>query len=471
MDYRMTDSIIENYREAIISDTQRLIQSPSVIGDTAEGQPFGADIARTLELTLSMCAEMGFRTKNCDGYCGWAEIGSGDEMIGILCHLDVVPVGEGWTKEAFGAEIEDGKIYGRGSIDDKGPTVAALYATKAYSELHPGMNRRIRLIFGCNEENDWVCMDHYKASEEIPSCGFVPDATFPVIYAEKGILFPILEAAFHTDGRVRVKELKGGSSANMVAGSCSAVICTPEAAVLAERFSAFGPEDLGGAVLECEAEGEELRLKAKGLIAHGSTPWEGVNAISAVMKVIGGIEDLDSDQKRFVRYYNDCIGFETDGTGLCGCKVEDDVSGRLVNNAGTCEMDGTTGKICLNERYPVTFDGALLQKLISEQAARYGLTASLRLDSPPSYVPKDDPMIVKLMDVYRHYVDDPSEPVLIGGGTYARSIANCVAFGPLLPDRKELAHCPDEFVYIEDLILATKIYAAAIASLCDEQCA
>ena len=147
--------------------------------------------------------------------------------------------------------------------------------------------------------------------------------------------------------------------------------------------------------------------------------------------------------------------------------VEDEASGSLVNNVGTCSMDENGGRICLNERYPVTFDGGELQDLISRQAERYGIKASLRLDSPPGYVPKDHPMITTLMKVYRHYVDDPSEPVLIGGGTYARSMKNCVAFGPLLPGRTELAHCPDEFMYVEDLILVSKIYAAAIARLCE----
>lgn len=467
MKYRKTDEWVENNREAIIRDAQRIVQSPSVIGRTEEGKPFGRQIYDTLELMLSMCSDMGFRVKNCDGYCGWAEIGEGDEMIGILCHLDVVPVGEGWTVDPFDAVIIDGKMYGRGSIDDKGPTIAALYAVKAYSELNPDLNKRIRLIFGCNEENDWICMDHYKKFEELPACGFAPDATFPVIYAERGISFPILDAEFEACGNTKVVRLEGGSSANMVAGSCRAVIAVPGAEALAERFRALSEEDLGGASLECEAADGELRLKTGGRIAHGSTPWEGVNAISAMMRVIGMIDGLDAGQKRFVDYYNDCIGFETDGTGLCGCVVEDDASGRLVNNAGTCFMDERGGKICLNERYPVTFDGKVLQDLITRQAEKYGLSAGLRLDSPPSYVPKDDKLITTLMKVYRHYVDDPSEPVLMGGGTYARSMENCVAFGPLLPGRQELAHCPDEFIYVDDLILVSKIYAAAISHLCE----
>lgn len=466
MKHNDTDHIVETYRDRIIETTQELVRRPSIIDVPEEGMPFGRQIADVLNYTLALCESMGFRVKNCDNYCGWAEIGTGEEMIGILCHLDIVPIGEGWTYEPLAAEIIDGKLYGRGSIDDKGPTVAALYAVRAYVDLHPDLNKRIRLIFGCNEENDWICMDHYNETEELPTCGFVPDAQFPVIYAEKGISFPILDKDFQVKGATYVKSLNGGSSANMVAGSCSATLVCDNADEVAKTMSELSAGELNGAKLSVKTEGNNVVLETTGRIAHGSTPWEGINAISSMMKVIGTVNDLDPEQKKFVDYYNNCIGYELDGVSLCGCVVEDEASGRLVNNAGTCTMDETHGSICLNERYPVTVKGSDLHELIRKQAEQYGIDLSIRLDSPPGYVPKDHPMITKLMNVYRSYVDDPTEPMLIGGGTYARSVKNCVAFGPLLPGRVELAHCPDEYIYIDDLILSAKIYAAAIAELC-----
>jgi len=468
MNYTSTDRKIEEYRDAVIETTQRMVRSSSVIGNAEEGKPFGKNIYDTLQLMLDICSDLGFRVYNGDGYFGWAEVGEGDDMIGILCHLDIVPVGEGWTHDPFAAEIIDGRMYGRGTIDDKGPTVAALYAVKSYVDLNPGLNKRIRLIFGCNEENDWICMDHYKATQELPTCGFVPDAEFPVIYAEKGISFPILDAEFSEVSGTRILEFEGGSSANMVAGSCRAVVASADTGRVVDSLAAITSEDLNGAEFEIIAEDGTVALKTNGRIAHGSTPWEGINAISAMMYILGKIEDLNEEQARFVRYYNDCIGFDTDGTKLCGRVVCDEASGSLVNNAGMCTMDENEAHLYLNERYPVTLQGSDLQDFISSTASSYGISARLRLDSPPGYVPVDDPMITKLMRVYRHYVDDDTEPLLIGGGTYARSMKNCVAFGPLLPGREELAHCPDEFIFIDDLMLAAKIYAAAITELCYE---
>ena len=181
----------------LIENLQVLIKIPSVHAESSvPNEPFGLNTVKALEYVLDLGKKLGFKAKNIDGYCGYIEFGEGSELIGIVGHLDVVPEGENWTYPPFDARIEDNKIYGRGAIDDKGPVMASLYAMKAVmdycSENNISINKRVRLILGLNEERDWKCINYYKEHEEIPSIGFSPDADFPCIYAEKGLLSPFL---------------------------------------------------------------------------------------------------------------------------------------------------------------------------------------------------------------------------------------------------------------------------------------
>lgn len=184
----MFEQAIESLKNDIISSTCELIKIPSVLSHSdTSSMPFGENCNRALEYVLDLGKNLGFRTKNIDGYCGYIEFGEGKEMLGIIGHLDVVPEGENWTYPPFDAHIFNNKIYGRGAIDDKGPVIASLYAMKAVIDTCK-VNKRVRLILGLNEENDWKCIEHYKKCEEPPTFGFSPDADFPCIYAEKALL-------------------------------------------------------------------------------------------------------------------------------------------------------------------------------------------------------------------------------------------------------------------------------------------
>ncbi|HHY13423.1 MAG TPA: Sapep family Mn(2+)-dependent dipeptidase, partial [Thermoanaerobacterales bacterium] len=178
---------IERYRNDIIKSVQEQIKIKSVKGESKPGMPFGEGPREALEHALKLSEELGFKTKNVDGYAGHAEYGEGDDIVGVLVHLDVVPEGTGWVHPPYGGEIHDGKIYGRGTIDNKGPAIAALYALKALKDSGVNMKRRVRIIFGTDEESGWEDMDYYMENEENPMCGFSPDALFPIINSEKGI--------------------------------------------------------------------------------------------------------------------------------------------------------------------------------------------------------------------------------------------------------------------------------------------
>ena len=182
------DELIQKEEEALLRDLRELVRIPSVSVPGTGRAPYGAECRRALDWFLSRASEMGFQTRDVDGHCGWCEYGEGEEMVAVLCHLDVVPAGDGWHYPPYDCTWAGGRIYGRGVIDDKGPAAAALYALKAVRDSGAPLHRRVRLLVGCNEEKGSSCIRHYvEAGGEIPVMGFTPDGMYPIINGEKGI--------------------------------------------------------------------------------------------------------------------------------------------------------------------------------------------------------------------------------------------------------------------------------------------
>ena len=177
---------IHDLSDEMITNIGRLVAIDSQLGMPGEGKPFGEGPAEALKEGLKIAEELGFKTVNLDNYCGYAEMGEGEEIVGIAGHLDIVPVGGDWTYDPFKLTREGDYIYGRGTTDDKGPVIEALYAMKLLRDSGVKLNKRVRLIMGCNEETGSKCMEHYNEVEEELSCGFTPDANFPCIHGEKG---------------------------------------------------------------------------------------------------------------------------------------------------------------------------------------------------------------------------------------------------------------------------------------------
>ena len=462
----LTDKI-DQMRDNIIATTQELIRIKSVQDTPEDGKPFGEGVNKALESTLEIAENMGFETGNIDGYAGYAEMGQGEEMLGILCHLDVVPEGSNWTYPPYAAEIHDDKIYGRGSIDDKGPGVAALYAMKAVKDSDITLNRRVRIIFGGNEESGWEGMDYYLENAEVPDLGFTPDAEFPVIHAEKGILIFKLEEEFENkdeNGEIAVKSIKGGNAPNMVPDHCEAQL-KGDYNKIEKKLNEFLEDN--DYKMSLENKGDLALLKSEGVSAHGSMPDSGQNAISQLMTFLGTLDLGENDISDFVSFYNEKIGMEFYGESI-GCGFEDDVSGKLIFNVGVIDISTDKGEITINIRYPVTNNDQEVYSGMKKE-----LPENIEIEEiqhkEPLHVEKDDPLVKNLMSVYRDIVgDEDSEPIAIGGGTYARAIEKAVAFGPLFPGQEELAHQKDEFIGIPDLIKNAKIYAGAIAYLASE---
>ena len=461
----MLNRAIDGLKHHIVSAVQESIRIPSVAGTPEENAPFGWEVRRALDHTLTLAEELGFRTKNVDNVAGYAEWGEGEEMVAVLGHLDVVPEGKGWTCDPYSGEIHDGKIWGRGVLDDKGPTLGALFALKAIKDLQIPLKRRIRVIFGTNEESGSQCMARYVKTEDLPAAGFTPDAEYPIIYAEKGVLTVTCKASFEGDGPVVISSLNGGVAPNVVAASSQVILraSAEERRRLASIVDSWnGPDRSGYKIVEDTAEGT-LVIEIQGVPAHGSTPELGVNALLCVIDILSKV-NLGGSQASFVRSLNGIIGFETDGKSL-GVTMRDRISGPLTVCLGTMSSNGPEVEFTLNLRYPVTKKESDVMPILEETLTNAGITITKVKHAAPLYVDPETELIKTLKWAYEEQTGLQADLLAIGGGTYAKSMPNVVAFGPIFPGQSYTIHEEDECWAIEDLMKNVKIMAQAMVAL------
>ncbi|WP_416198165.1 MAG: dipeptidase PepV [Sporanaerobacter sp.] len=458
--------LVESYREDIIKSTQDIVSIKSVEGESSTLMPFGEGPYKALEYILNLGSKMGFKTKNLDGYAGYIEFGEGSETVGVLAHVDVVPEGEGWTYPPYGGEIHDEKIFGRGTLDDKGPAISSLYAIKAIKESNVKINKKIRMIIGTNEETGWGCMKYYFEHESAPDMAFTPDADFPVIHGEKGIIaFDLVKKLENIScGDIQIKSINGGNAVNMVPDYCEALLKVRDIDSLHKKLIKFIEKT--GYNLSMERKGELVKIKARGVSAHGSTPEKGENAITYLMSFLGNIINCHCDICDFINIYNKKIAFKHHGEEI-GCGFEDDVSGKLNFNPGVIKTTDEEIRLSINVRYPIKSSAEDVYEGIRKSLDGTNIVLVEDKDGmKPLYVPKDNPLVEKLMKVYREETGDmESEPITIGGGTYARAMNNAVAFGPVFPGQVEVAHQKNEYISIEHLMKITKIYTKALYEL------
>ena len=456
-----------NHKEDLLKDLFELLSVRSILGtDITEETPFGSGPREALDLILSFGKRDGYKTKLVENKAGHIEVGQGDELFGILGHVDVVPVVEAdWISHPFKPEIRDGKIFARGSLDDKGPTMAAYYAVKLLDKLGVKWNKRVRVIVGSDEETGFRCVEAYFKHEEQPASGFTPDAMFPLVYAEKArATFDHKLKFVDEDGQYNYKLVKfnGGQVLNMVIASAKAEL-EGEVSDIKEKFENF----LAQEKLEGEVEvGNTIKLTLKGKAAHGSTPQYGINGATKLAEFLSTL-GLDNNGKNFVDYIVEKLANDPFGEKL-GINYSDDEMGEATYNYGILEYDleRKIGLVSTDCRHPKKFD--LVDRLNGIKVDNIDIEVTSTKEA--HYVPKDDELVTTLMDVYRkHTGDTKNDAFVLGGGTYARCLKKGVAFGLLFPGKEDTMHQANEYLEVEDLLLATAIYAEGIYKLCCEQ--
>ncbi|WP_153043007.1 dipeptidase PepV [Neobacillus mesonae] len=462
-------SEVEKRIESLIQDTQGLLHIKSILDEAnaLPEAPLGKGVKEALDYMLQLGEKDGFIAKNVGNVSGHLEFGEGKELLGVLCHVDVVPEGDGWTSDPFRAEIRDGKIYARGALDDKGPTMAAYYAMKIVKDMGLPLEKRVRMIIGTDEESDWRCVEHYFNHEEMPTLGFAPDADFPIINAEKGISnFDIVQNAGTPDASnnaINVLSFASGKRYNMVPDYAKAVLTVKaDKNEITKQFTSFmNHHDLDH---HFTSENEQLILEVKGISAHGSLPEHGKNAGLYLADFLSKLR-LDAKAAQYFQLISRFLFDDSRGVNL-GIAYRDDVSGDLTINPGkflySQESGGSVGITC---RYSVTNKMEDTKKKLESLLAKEGFGIENFSDSKPHHVDEKEFLIQTLKRVYEEQTGEKAELIAIGGGTYARSLKSGVAFGPLFPGRPDIAHQKDEYMYIEDLLRATAIYAQAIYEL------
>ena len=464
---------IENNKALQLNMLQELVSIRSVKEKpayTAKGEvyPFGQGVQKAFEYIIKKAEEMGFETKNVDNYGGHIDFGHGEETVGILGHLDVVPEGDGWSFDPYSGAVSDGYIYGRGTTDDKGPVIAALFAMKALKDSGYEPARKIRLILGLDEETGWEGMKYYFSKEKKPTFGFTPDAEFPAINGEKGIAnIRIVKKFDKNQGTgLELSKLSGGSAVNMVAEKARAVIKASDTGrynMIKSQIESYRTET--GYRINYRGIGKSLEITSEGKAAHGATPEAGLSAISILMDFLGNLNFANDDVNGFVDFYNDYIGFDLNGERL-GIGLEDAPSGKLTVNVGQIEYNKEAVTLNINLRYPVTCNIEQIYEKLVPLVDRYQMGLIKEMHRPPIFMDKDSPMIRALMESYMDNTGDREhQPVVIGGGTYARAADNIVAFGAAFPGDEDLMHQRNERLSLERLYLATEIYADALYKL------
>ena len=428
---------------------KQLISYPTIYQENEENTPFGLANQQALSFLLKQAEKDGFSVFNDENYAGHIEFGSGDEILGILAHMDVVPVQkEEWSSDPFVLTFYPDRMVARGVVDDKGPLVACYMAMRILQKKGFVPKRKIRLIVGCDEESGSRCLKHYFQTQTTPALAFSPDADFPLIYGEKAL------AVFHFTGKLGEEELieqfHSGTRHNIVP---SVAMMTLKKDLSSEFLNFLNVHHYRGEVID-------HRYYAYGVASHAMVPQKGVNAAFILFEFLE--EVYPTPLSHFFHRY---LTFDPFGKKL-GIDTVDPVMKELTLNVGIVEIQNGEVFIGLDARVPKKDYEKILKDKCSKALSSIGFDLKISFFGGYHYVNPKEELVTTLMNVYRTVTQDSaSEPLTIGGGTYAKLVENAVAFGPLLPGREDVCHIADEYLLRKDFKLLIEIYVNAIYEL------
>jgi succinyl-diaminopimelate desuccinylase len=459
----MLDFSFEPYREEMVRTLKDFIKIESVRTEPHLNMPYGKGIFDALMFVQSESERMDLECVNLFGQMAYVEYGFSEEMLAILVHLDVVPKGDGWTMDAFAGIEHDGKIYGRGAIDNKGPAIAALFALRALSDNCIQLNKKVRLIFGTDEESGWGDMDFYKKHEPEPDIAFSPDGEYPVINTEKGLVHLALTTDYEpsTQG-LYIHSINSGTRPNVVPNSAHCEISAPLELIQKSIDAYKCPK---GGVFNVEQAGEFVRINTLGKSSHGSRPDAGINAAASLLAYLNTLPLANGKLEKLIQKLAEKIGTNYHGEKM-DLDLSDEVSGRLTFNLGTINTKNNILTVELDIRYPISEQRETITSKVTEHLSEFDM--NIKHSLPSHHVSESSELVTKLKEAYSEVTGNEAYCMSIGGATYARAFANAVTFGPLFPGKPNVEHGPDEYIEIETLMLNAEIIANAIIKLCGQ---
>ena len=446
------EKIIDSYRDEMVEKLQELLRIKSeatTVGEVGKcDAPFGEGPKQAMDYMMELGREKGFDVINYDNVACELNFGEKKEdAVGSIGHLDVVPAGGKWKYPPYGGEIHDGRIYGRGAVDDKGPTIAVFYAALAIKESGLPLKKNLTQIIGTYEEGGYFpCLHHYlDCAERIPSCGIVPDSFFPICFSEKHFVNTRFSVTASRSGGEKkedkpiLKSIRGGDAFNIVPTWAEAVFV-----------------DRKGNVVET--------IKEKGVSAHASAPEQGENAIAMLLEKLAAMDFEPADICAAIKTLPAKVCRDVTGEGL-GIRVRDDTGETTSNMALINYADGEL-TIDFNARIPISLppDEMVARARKTMEGTGFSVDKTLDIEGFRTDTEKDPAKT--LMEVYREATGDmESKPYANGSGSYARIMENFVPYGMALQDEPLAFHIEDENIAIDRLLWVTKIYAEALYRL------
>lgn len=442
----MKKFVEENY-ESMVKDLSALVKHNSIFSE--DEKPFGKENRAVLEEAIRLMDEKGFKTENVDYYACYGEIGEGDKTIGLVAHLDIVPAGEGWDSDPFTIIQKGNRLYGRGVSDDKGAAIASMYAMKYLKDTNYPLKKKVRLILGCNEETGSKCIQYYVSKYGSVDMGFTPDGSFPGIYAEKGMISGLLK------GKSKIINIEGGEARNIV---CKKVICeVKNNSFDLNKFEAFLKENN----IEYEIDIKDTTvITVKGIAAHGASPELGVNAINYLFEGLyqAGYED------DYVEFFHKFIGLDLHGEKMGFESLRDEAT-YATCNIGVISIEEGIISATVDMRFPIETHVKNCMELwdkVKTENCYFEYKGGIE----PLYFRQDSPMIKAMIKAYQDVTGDyESKMKAIGGGTYAKSINNIIAFGCGFEKDQDNIHNANESLDIDNFKKQVLIYIEAIKNL------
>ena len=456
---------IDSHFQDTIKDIQKIVKIKTVKEESTDGAPFGLGLKKGLEETLNIAKNLGFKTTNLDSYIGYAEFGEGEDYIGILGHIDVVPEGDHskWSVPPYSGEIIGKDMVSRGVLDNKGPIISALYSMKALKECVPSFNHRVRIIFGTNEESGDEDIKYYLSKEKAPKYAFTPDGQFPVVFSEKGIYTFSFRDRFKKEESV-VVDITGGTRSNVVPEEAKATLKKDSYLKALNELEKLGDTPCKFEVLE---KNNLVEIICKGVPAHASSPQRGINPITWLFKFLNKIVSKDDSLKKFIEFMDKVVSTKTDGEGL-GIKTLNEETGDLTLSCGIVKIvheKESLISVKFNVRYPVNTDEKTLDIQLNKVGEQNKVEFFKENHNAPLYFSKSHPLVEKLQNVFLEVTKREDKPVALGGGTYAKLMPNTVAFGPNFKEFKGNPHGFDERMDMDMLKQGMLMYALAVLEL------
>jgi len=457
----------DTHSDEMIKDLGKLIEINSVRTKSEEGAPYGIESRAVLTAAQKMLEERGFDVSVFEDMMITANYGPTPPLMGILAHLDIVEGGDGWSTDPLKMTEKDGKLYGRGVIDNKGPSIAAMYAMYCVRELCPQLSGGVQLILGSGEETGFDDVSRYLKKNTTPPNVFTPDAEYPVVNIEKGRFMPVFGAKWEKDTRLPgILSITGGKTPNVVPNHSEAIIegfSKEDAESFCRKYS-----EKTGVKLSVTTDGTKQIIAAEGTASHASMPDRGNNAQTALIEMLAAMPFAESKAFNNICALNRLFP-HTDyhGTAL-GIDMSDEKTGRITVNFGVLTFSETEFSGNFDSRTPSCADKVDLVGMTQAALEREGIEVTYHEIKECHHTPEETEFVQKLLRLYEEYTGEPGKCLSMGGLTYVHDIPGGVAFGCVMPDEDNKAHGADEYISIQQLILSAKMFTQAIIDMCND---